>query len=548
MNRPEEIFLAAINDIKKQDYFNAEIKLKKAYQILPDNLAVIVNLSSSLQQNLKLEEADFYINKGLRLYPKSYDLLLNKTGILTKQKKLLEVIKILEEIKIFEPNRPEAYFNLSRTYINFNEYVKSFENIKEAVRLTKNPKYFSFLLFSYNFHPYYSDKIYKQYSDEFRKSLTPINKDYLKITKYQKGAEIKLGFLGSDIQDNHPVGYFLNNFLEKIKTRYKIYSYFNNYAEKENFIRIKSLFHEWRNVRTKSDNELINLIKEDGIHILIDVNGHTDNNRLPIYINRVAPIQMTWAACLNSTGIPEIDYIIGDPIVTPLDSQEKFAEKILQMPDVWACFSKPEYKDLQINKITPAIKNKFVTFGNLNISIKITQEVIRVFSEILSIVPNSKIIFAGKNFGIAEFKKNFIKNFTDLNISEERIIIHDPLPRKQLLELYNEIDICLDTFPYGGGTTSFESAYMGVPLLTLKGDTFLHNCGSSINNNLDMKEWITLSRDEYIKKAFEFSSNIEKLNKTRSELHEKAIGSPLFDANKFALNFDEKIKTILAKL
>ena len=548
MNRPEEIFLAAINDIKKQDYFNAEIKLKKAYQILPDNLAVIVNLSSSLQQNLKLEEADFYINKGLQLYPKSYDLLLNKTGILIKQKKLLEVIKILEEIKIFEPNRPEAYFNLSRTYINFNEYDKSFKNIKEAVRLTKNPKYFSFLLFSYNFHPYYSDKIYKQYSDEFRKSLTPINKDYLKITKYQKGAEIKLGFLGSDIQDNHPVGYFLNNFLEKIKTRYKIYSYFNNYAENENFIRIKSLFHEWRNIRTKSDSELINLIKEDGIHILIDVNGHTDNNRLPIYINRVAPIQMTWAACLNSTGIPEIDYIIGDPIVTPLDSQEKFAERILQMPDVWACFSKPEYKDLKINKITPAIKNKFVTFGNLNISTKITLDAIKVYSEILSIVPNSKIIFAGKNFGIAEFKKDFIKNFIDLNIGEERIIIHDPLPRKQLLELYNEIDICLDTFPYGGGTTSFESAYMGVPLLTLKGNTFLHNCGSSINNNLDMKEWITLSRDEYIKKACEFSFNIEKLNKTRSELHEKAIRSPLFDANKFALNFDEKIKTILAKL
>jgi len=548
MNRPEEIFLAAINDIKKQDYFNAEIKLKKAYQILPDNLAIIVNLSSSLQQNLKLEEADFYINKGLQLYPKSYDLLLNKTGILIKQKKLLEVIKILEEIKIFEPNRPEAYFNLSRTYINFNEYDKSFKNIKEAVRLTKNPKYFSFLLFSYNFHPYYSDKIYKQYSDEFRKSLTPINKDYLKITKYQKGAEIKLGFLGSDIQDNHPVGYFLNNFLEKIKTRYKIYSYFNNYAENENFIRIKSLFHEWRNIRTKSDSELINLIKEDGIHILIDVNGHTDNNRLPIYINRVAPIQMTWAACLNSTGIPEIDYIIGDPIVTPLDSQEKFAERILQMPDVWACFSKPEYKDLKINKITPAIKNKFVTFGNLNISTKITLDAIKVYSEILSVIPNSKIIFAGKNFGIAEFKKDFIKNFIDLNIGEERIIIHDPLPRKQLLELYNEIDICLDTFPYGGGTTSFESAYMGVPLLTLKGNTFLHNCGSSINNNLDMKEWITLSRDEYIKKACEFSFNIEKLNKTRSELHEKAIRSPLFDANKFALNFDEKLKKILAKL
>ena len=548
MNRPEEIFLAAINDIKKQDYFNAEIKLKKAYQILPDNLAIIVNLSSSLQQNLKLEEADFYINKGLQLYPKSYDLLLNKTGILIKQKKLLEVIKILEEIKIFEPNRPEAYFNLSRTYINFNEYDKSFKNIKEAVRLTKNPKYFSFLLFSYNFHPYYSDKIYKQYSDEFRKSLTPINKGYLKITKYQKGAEIKLGFLGSDIQDNHPVGYFLNNFLEKIKTRYKIYSYFNNYAENENFIRIKSLFHEWRNIRTKSDSELINLIKEDGIHILIDVNGHTDNNRLPIYINRVAPIQMTWAACLNSTGIPEIDYIIGDPIVTPLDSQKKFAEKILQMPDVWACFSKPEYKDLKINKITPAIKNKFVTFGNLNISTKITLDAIKVYSEILSVIPNSKIIFAGKNFGIAEFKKDFIKNFIDLNIGEERIIIHDPLPRKQLLELYNEIDICLDTFPYGGGTTSFESAYMGVPLLTLKGNTFLHNCGSSINNNLDMKEWITLSRDEYIKKACEFSFNIEKLNKTRSELHEKAIRSPLFDANKFALNFDEKLKKILAKL
>ena len=140
--------------------------------------------------------------------------------------------------------------------------------------------------------------------------------------------------------------------------------------------------------------EVINQIRKDGIHILIDLSGHSKENRLPVFINKPAPIQATWAGFLGSTGIPEIDYIIGDPYVTPKNHTSHFTEKIFRLPNIWCCFSLPEF-EIKINE-PPAVKNRYITFGCFNNLSKINNEVIALWSKILKAIPKSKIFLKTK--------------------------------------------------------------------------------------------------------------------------------------------------------
>jgi predicted O-linked N-acetylglucosamine transferase (SPINDLY family) len=132
-----------------------------------------------------------------------------------------------------------------------------------------------------------------------------------------------------------------------------------------------------------------------------------------------------------------------------------------------------------------------------------------------------------------------------MGLNKKKIILEGSTSKENLLSEYNKIDIFLDTFPYNGGSTSFECAFMGVPMLTLKGDRFLSRCGLSINTNLGMHEWIANDQEEYYKKAVKFSKNIDNLNLIRKNLHSKAINSPLFDSKKFAKDFEIIIKNLL---
>jgi predicted O-linked N-acetylglucosamine transferase (SPINDLY family) len=538
-----KIFLRASELFKIGDYQNASVELKRAYELQPNSISILINLSSVLIKTGNQQEALFLINKGFNLEPQNYDLLLNYATILMLNNKIIESINILEKISIANPKRNEAFVNLGRCYSLIHEYNKSIENFKKAIIIKANPKNITSLLFAYNFLDNYNPNAYLQYALEFRRNLKLLDSEKI-ITPQYLSKKIKIGFVSSDLKKNHPVGHFLLDFLKEIKNYFELYAYYNSEKIKKLTLEFEYIFDSWTNINKVNDLDVVNKIRKDGINVLIDLNGHTDNNRLSIFPNKPAPIQITWCGYLNTTGIKEINYIIGDPYVTPKKNQKYYSEEILQMPKIWNCFTRPTYEGIIINKTTPAIKNKFITFGYFNSPKKISNTVILVFSKILRETQNSKIIFLGKDFDINYVKERFFKEFTKFNINYERLIIKGQLERKDLLLLYNDIDISLDTFPYSGGTTSFEASYMGVPLLTLKGNNFLENCGVSINHNINMENWIAENKEEYVKKGIQFASNINSLNLLRKNHHEKVISSSLFNCSEFAKDFKNKIYEI----
>ena len=247
---------------------------------------------------------------------------------------------------------------------------------------------------------------------------------------------------------------------------------------------------------------------------------------------------MTWAGYLASTGLKQMDYIITDPYVICEKSQ--FVEKISQQDHIWSNLSCVE--DVTVIKNIPATTNGYVTFGSFNNLVKVNPDLINVWSEILHQVKNSRLYLKNSNFRNEKIKRNYQELFLKNNIKLEQLIFEIDSDRKTLFEDYNKIDIVLDTFPYTGGTTSLEASWMCVPILTRSGDTFLSRCGESINNNLGLKDWICKSSEEYIKKAVDFSSNLEKLQLIKNNLISNRSTSVLFDTKKFAENLSISIK------
>ena len=231
-----------------------------------------------------------------------------------------------------------------------------------------------------------------------------------------------------------------------------------------------------------------------------------------------------------------MDYIIGDPYCTPMIDTENYSEKIMQMPDIWSCLSTSDIKNIPTAS-TPALKNGYITFGCFNNLNKINKSLINIWSKILYQIPNSKLFLKNSQFNISINKDNVLKMFEENKIKLDRIIIESGSPRNKFLNSYNNIDIALDTFPYNGGTTSFELSWMCVPLLTIRGDRFISKCGESINNNLNMHDWIADDEVDYVRKAILFSNNVVELENIRKRLINFSRKSSLFDMKKYANNF-----------
>jgi predicted O-linked N-acetylglucosamine transferase (SPINDLY family) len=363
-----------------------------------------------------------------------------------------------------------------------------------------------------------SDKVVKKYEQ----------KNFLHLSK-----KIKLGFVSADFRE-HPVGYFLLDFLSEIKKfNFELYAYFNSSNEDDYTKKIKNNFNTWKNITFLDDIDTAALIKKDGINVLIDMSGHSGDNRLPIFTYKPAPVQISWAAYLASTGLKEIDYIIGDIYSIPEKDFTNYTEKVLQLKNIWCCLSTSDIANITPSSL-PVLKNGYITFGCFNNPNKISENFISVCSKILLNVENSKIFFQSSQFIESVNREKILKLFEKNSIASNRVILGYEAERIKLIKSYSNIDIALDTFPYNGGTTSLEAAWMCVPILVMKGKSFLSKCGESINFSLGMDEWICDDEESYVKKALFFSKDLKKLQETKDYLIKNRSNFGIFDGKKLS--------------
>ncbi|KVM56401.1 hypothetical protein WJ58_13635 [Burkholderia ubonensis] len=350
------------------------------------------------------------------------------------------------------------------------------------------------------------------------------------------GRALRVGLVSGDLR-SHPVAVFLQSVVAALDpSKVALAAYATQSGEDGLTATLKPHFAIWRDITALDDRAAADLIASDGIDILIDMSGHTSLNRLPLFAWKPAPVQATWLGYFATTGIAEIDYVIGDRHVLPAGEETHFVERPWRLPDSYLCFTPPDHP-LVVGPL-PAGRDGVVTFGSLNNANKLGDAVIALWARVLHAVPGSRLLLKSPQLDEATLRANLAARFAAHGIAAERLLMRGGSTRVEHLGTFNDIDIALDPFPYPGGTTSLEGLWMGAPLVTRRGERFLSHIGESILHTLDMPEWIAQDDDDYVAKAAAFASDLPRLAAVRAGLRERLLSSPLCDAARFARHLE----------
>lgn len=347
--------------------------------------------------------------------------------------------------------------------------------------------------------------------------------------------KIRLGFMSSDLRQ-HPVGYFAMPLFDHVDPRFEVYVYSFNQgqpdaAQRHIESRIKA-YRWWRDIGVAKAAENI---AADQLDILIELGGSTHMNKLEVMAYRPAPVQASWLGYPHSAGLSTIDYFICDPFSRPT-KDEYLVETPLVMPHTWLALGQQFFVDRHaIAPDMPSDRNGFVTYGTANNPHKYSREVLRQWARVVAATPGSKFAFVRPEASGESFRRNIEKQFALEGVSADRIIWR--AVRGAHLPHYNDIDITLDPFPLTGGTTTTETLWMGVPLVSMVGEAFFERLSYSILSNAGFGDLCAKSLDEYLEIALKLAADVERRREFRATIRDRLRASPLGQTEQFAADF-----------
>jgi len=543
---------------KKNNKIEKAIKLFfKALSLKIDDVEPDVNLSLSYYEKKDYAKSLEFIDKAIIKNNFSHDIFYYKSLVLEKIGKFNEALANLEKSISIKKN----YFNSIQKKIEINikllkhkdskQLIENLDLDNETIKLDTIGLIIFFSNYIFNFDQKYYLKLLKLHNNLLVKEkeyvFQKIKKEIL-LNENKTSHKIKIGFISADF-NNHPVSFQLKNFFSLLSQNQEteIYLYNNSNKQDEVSLELQKFIKNWINIYYLSDHEVAQKIFGAKLDVLIDLSGFTSGNRLGVFSYKICKNQITWAGYLNSLGVEGIDYMLADPFVIPEESDFKdlYKEKILRFDSCWSTLSLfDEIPSADFNNL-PLFKNKILSFGSQNNYLKYNERVFDVWSDILKYTQNSQLLLSGnKIFLDKDFQEKVIKIFQKKNIDETRIILEDFSERQEALKNYNNFDICLDPFPYNGGTTNFEATYMCVPTITLVGKTFISRCGYSVNKNLNNDDWNCFSEEEYINKAINFASNPELILEAKKRIYKNIFVKKKFSSQNLVENFLKIVKKL----
>ena len=350
-----------------------------------------------------------------------------------------------------------------------------------------------------------------------------------------------LGLLSGSLK-THPVGWLTVAGFETLDPdRFAIVCLAQHASQDPMARRFRAISEQWHDVDMLSDTALASLARELGIDVLIDLGGYGDAARMTACAHRLAPVQVKWVGMQNhSSGLAEMDWIITDRWETPRDLAHLYSERLLCMPDGYVCYSPPPYAPDVVE--LPALEQGRVTFGCFNNLAKVTPRTIATWSAVLQRVRDSRLILKTHQFADAATRGRIATCFANYGVTPERIELRGASAHRAFLGEYNQIDIVLDPFPYSGGLTTCEALWMGVPTVTLPGESFSSRHSLSHLSNTGLADWVAADGPDYIELAVRRASALPALAELRAGLRPRVKASPLCDAPRFGRNLDAALR------
>jgi protein O-GlcNAc transferase len=532
--------------LKEQGRLDEAIEaFQKSVRIRPQYPEVLNNLGSTLIQRDRLEEAIDAFSRAAQLNPDAAEIQNNLGNVLQKRGMLDESVAAYRRALALRPDYAETHSNLGINLSSQGKLDESIASFKRAMAASPDSaQYHGNILCTMHFHPGFSAKQileeHRRWNEKFVKPLVPARLEFKNDPTPDR--RLKIGYVSPDFR-HHPVGRFLVPlFRHHNHTQYEIFSYSGVRAPDDLTGFLKNHSDHWRETISLSDEQLAKQIRDDGIDILVDVTLHMAYTRILMFARKPAPVQVTWLGYVSTTGVETMDYRISDWHLDPPGAEVNYVEETVRLPRCNWCYEPPEGV-AEVGPL-PALLKRYVTFCCFNNFCKVTGPTLGLWAKILTSVQGSRLII---HSGQGSHREDVRQSFARAGVDPGRISFVGFLPTVEYLRQHQQVDIALDPVPYAGGTTTCDALWMGVPVVTLAGETAVARAGVSLLTTMGLPELIARSADEYIRIAVELAMNPVKLAKLRAALRASMLASPLTDGPGFAREMDEAYRDMWAK-
>jgi protein O-GlcNAc transferase len=518
---------------------------RAALSLSPEDPAVLTNLGNALRDLSRSEEAVICFRDAVAAAPDYADAFYNWGSLYLDADRFQEAADRFRTALAIDPNLAEAETGLASALRDLGHVDAAIEAARRALRLRPDDRdVHSQLLFTLLHSPEVApQQVFEEHREWARRHAAGLRSaSETHSNSREPGRRLRIGYVSGDFR-HHSVAQFFEPVLARHDfSALDIFCYSNLAHADETTERLRSSAAHWREIAPLDDESVAELIRSDEIDILVDLSGHTRYNRLLVFARKPAPVQATWLGYMNTTGLDTIDYRITDARASPeglLDALH--SERLVRLPDSQWCYRPPP--GCPEATIPPAIREgKPVTFGAFSSLAKIGPRVIALWCKLLERLPDARLLIVG--LGLESIQEEYLSRFTARGIAPGRIELRAFQSFLDYLAVHADADVILDTFPYTGGTTTCHAMWMGVPVVSLAGESAPSRGGASLLGTIGLEELVADTPEQYLDKACSLAGDLGRLSTLREGMRARMSASPLMDTARFTRHLEQAYRSM----
>jgi len=509
---------------------------RQAIRYRPDLAEAHCNLGAALQAAGRLDEAVASYHDAIRFRPGFAEAHCNLAIALRGTGRFDEIIASCRQALQLKPELAEAHETLADALRDAGRLEEAIAAYRQVLRI-KPDRADAHANLIFVSHYYFASDPRSQFDESRRWSelhAEPL-KRFIRphVNDRNPDRRLRIGYVSPDFH-NHAVSRFVLPLLAAHDHEaFEIFAYALVRSPDGVTEQMKSHCDTWRSIVDVSDEAAARTIHEDQIDILVDLAGHTRDNRLLIFARKPAPMQVSWLGYPGTTGLSTMDYRFTDALADPPGLTDSFySEKLIRLPQSNWCFAPPD--DAPPVAELPAIANQRVTFGSFNNFAKLNEPTLKLWAKILLATPGSKLLLKAQVLAVTSVQHRVRELMSEAGIERDRLELLGWVSSSEHLAQYRRVDIALDSHPYHGTTTTCEALWMGVPVVSLAGDTHVSRVGVSLLSNVGLTELAAQTPEQYVRIAANLAADLPRLAELRRTLRARMQASPLMDAARFA--------------
>ncbi len=517
--------------------------LVRARTLGPEQSQVHLNLGSAYRLHGYHSEAAAALREAERLSPDCAELHVNKGNLFQETGEVTEAIASFQKAIAIDSSLPTAAAGLGRVLQQIGCWEEGLEANRLAAQLAPESQIFqSCYLYAATLSPLLSIEQVVQEHAAWGQRIEAITPMCDIRTDLAGDKMLRVGYVSPDIRDHATVRYMLPSLESHNRTGFEIYCYSETTSEDHVTEAAKNTVDGWCRTRNLTDDEFATRIQDDRIDILVDLAGHTANNRLPVFARKPAPVQVSFLGYPTTTGLTRIDYFLTDAAREPISPELYFTETPLFLPHGAACYAAPELIDVAP---PPCVENGYITLGSTHRVEKISPQTLQVWADVMKLLPTARLLVFRDVLKGESLRSKLRQQLGEAGIDLDRVSFEWVLP-SPYMQVYSNFDIMLDVFPWGSGTIAYDAMFMGVPIPTISGDRGGARTTTSLMHHCGFPELAANGVDEYLNVFCQLARDEARLVKLRQQIR-SAMQHTVCNGRRFANDIEQAYRQMWHK-